>query len=257
MNRVPIDSLQLHPKAGSVPLPNQEDMKALRSSLEKDGQQDPVHATDQGVILDGRTRWLLLKELGALEIDVQWVAPPDELEYIVGRAVNRRHLTPEQKRELNALLREQVIDVVPHPVTGEDVRLGRGRPERAELLGVNKDTVERWDEDAKGANAPFEGPTHTRNAAGAIKPLHYRPRKPDSRGKRIAPPIQRGRPAPAWHRHFTLWCRKVLPEDKQRLLAMSSEIHKALRHLNLTCEEDSNGYRNPAPEASDAHDAVA
>lgn len=64
MNEVrEIASLRPHPGAGAVPRPDSGDRKALRSSLAEDGQQDPVDVTPDGAILDGLTRWELLRRL--------------------------------------------------------------------------------------------------------------------------------------------------------------------------------------------------
>jgi hypothetical protein len=59
--------------------------------------------------------------------------------------------------------------------------------------------------------------------AEVIEPEEAMPRRP----KREAPP---------WRRHFTLWCRRVLPEDRPYLIQMSKELHQALAQLGATCE---------------------
>jgi hypothetical protein len=44
------------------------------------------------------------------------------------------------------------------------------------------------------------------------------------------------RHAPPWWRHYTTWCRAVLPEDRPYIVQMSDELHKALALLGLSCK---------------------
>ena len=66
MTTIAIGALRLHPDAERVPMADASDLRALRASLSENGQQDPLDVTEDGVILDGRTRWTLLRELGAI-----------------------------------------------------------------------------------------------------------------------------------------------------------------------------------------------
>lgn len=245
MKSVAVDALRLHPDAERVPLAEAHDLDALRKSLRDNGQQDPIDVTSEGVILDGRTRWTLLRELDAETVQVRVVDMPDSQQtaYIVDRALARRHLNAEQKRALNALLRATVVEVVAHPKTGEEMRIGMSRPERAAKLGVAKDTVDRWDEQERGlssfADDPRPEPTHIRRSGG--NPTPY-PVEPAKRVAAAATPSRRmpvpapKRTAPAWRRYFTSWCGHVLPEDRAYLRQMSVELHKALDLLEMSCE---------------------
>lgn len=244
MTQVPIHSLALHPAADRVPMADASDLSALRQSLREHGQQDPIDVNEQGQILDGRTRWTLLKELGISMVEVRPVeVPPDQqTNYIVDRALARRHLNAEQKRALNALLREVVVEVAKHPVTGEVVTIGHGQSKRARVLGVDRETVKRWDGESRsdGTNAPSE-PTHQRVGNGRIEPIH-KPRpvsSPESNGRahRGQKPVARKRHAPPWTPYFTSWCRRsARPEDRKLLLRLDAELHDALRELHIECE---------------------
>lgn len=234
-----IESLRLHPDADLVPTADRDDLKALRASLSENGQQDPVDVTDDLVILDGRTRWTLLRELGAETVQVRYqhIPPEEQRAYMVERAVARRNLTPQQKRALNDSMRAQVIEVRAN-TRGAIMRIGYSQPQRAEKLGVDEATVKRWDGAAVvGADAPTSVPTHAVDKRGRPQPLHKsrmaeppeHTAKPERRAPRDRPePLRKSRLTPAWYRHFSLWCRRTRPEDAQVLLRAAREIHAAL-----------------------------
>lgn len=244
-----LDSLRLHSAADRIPMANRSDLDALRSSLRENGQQDPIDVSGD-VILDGRTRWMLLRELGTITVQVRQVEMPESQQtgYIIDRALARRHLTADQKQALNALLAETVVEVTPHPVTGEEMRIGKTVRERAETLGVDATTIRAWDEASpRGFPTGDTAPTHVRHSDGKVQPIRHPARRApgsgsarDVRAGRTGPPPARvvpkpKRSGPPWHRHFTLWCRAVLPEDRKYLLQMSEELHKALGRLDLAC----------------------
>lgn len=236
-----VADLRLHPDAERVPLASAADLAVLRGSLAEHGQQDPIDITPDGVILDGRTRWSLLQELRATTVEVRTVDVPasQQTNYIVDRALARRHLTAEQKRALNALLRETVMEVVPDPKTGEEIRIGRGQSQRAETLGVERGTIQNWDREADGQFSPT-APTHQRLVNGRIEPIHKEPREPklanNGRSNRGQRPVARKRYAPAWTSQFALWCRRSRPEDRKLLLRLDAELHEALRQNDIQCE---------------------
>lgn len=243
--KVDIDSLRLHPDSERVPMAHAPDLAALRESLSENGQQDPIDATPEGLILDGRTRWKLLRELGARTVEVREVVIPEaaQTNYIVDRALARRHLTTEQKRALNALLRSVVVQVTKHPATGEEMRIGKGASQRAATLGIDRDTVTRWDREEAGAANTAAAPTHQIYEDGRVRPIHLPPRStPDrapsrQRAAKRPAPLRKDRPIPAWSRHFSLFCRRSRPEDREFLLRMAREIHAALRQNDIEYEE--------------------
>lgn len=60
----------LHEVLQYIPEADPEQVGAMRRSLEKNGQQRPILLTAQGQLVDGRTRWRLLTEMG-ITPDVQ------------------------------------------------------------------------------------------------------------------------------------------------------------------------------------------
>lgn len=199
----PLGSLRLHPDAERVPLPGPSDLSALRDSLREYGQQDPLDITDDGVILDGRTRWTLLAELGeqAAKTRVVDVPADKQTDYIIDRAIARRHLTAAQKRALNDILRAHIIEVrEPSETTKsrgrtEPLRIGYSQAQRAEKLGVETRTVQRWDDEAGQVTTNVvtsSAPTHAIDGRGRPQPLHKPPRtKPAKPPVRKAPPPDR------------------------------------------------------------------
>jgi len=238
-----IDSLQLHADAERVPVPDHGDLRALRESLRENGQEDPIDITADGVILDGRTRWALLRELGAESIHVRVVDIPEgqQAGYMVDRAVARRHLTTHQKRALNALLSVQIVEVDTHPKTGEERRIGMGQSQRAEKLGVSRDAVKDWDKEGGAKAPPSTTPTHYRTSEGKVQPIHP-DRKPSETQRRATPrpePLRKARAIPYWSRQFSTWCRGARPEDRDFLRRIDREVHAALDRNGIACEREN------------------
>lgn len=240
----PIDVLHLHPDAERVPLASSEDLRNLRASLEENGQQDPIDITPDDIILDGRTRWTLLRDLGAQSVQVRVVDLPaaDQTHYIIDRALARRHLTNEQKRALNALLRVAVVEVI-EDMAGAEMRIGMSRPARAAKLGVEQTTVKRWDAEDQGQmpyipSAPT--PTHIRRTGGntGVYPIHPTPPRTANDQTERPAPLRKSRPIPAWSRHFTAWCRGARPEDRAFLRRLDRELHEALVRNGVDCKEE-------------------
>jgi hypothetical protein len=244
---VPIASLRLHPDAERVPMPDATDLRTLRTSLQENGQQDPVDATDAGVILDGRTRWVLLKELGAESIRVRPVDIPEgqQTGYIIDRALARRHLTMAQKQALNALLRAQVVEVRAPSKTSANrgigpMLIGHSQTERAAKLGVERQTIQNWDSLVDKDLATSE-PTHAIDKRGRPQPLH-KAVATEPKVSRALPrptPLRKARPIPGWSRQFSMWCRShSRPEDRDFLRRLDRELHAALDRNGISCEKE-------------------
>lgn len=245
-----IETLRLHPDAERVPLPDGADLAALRVSLQENGQEDPIDITDDGTILDGRTRWTLLRQLGARSIRVREVDCPKDKQtaYIVDRALARRHLTMAQKQALNFLLRQTVVETVEHPTTGSVVRIGLSRPERAAKLGVSTETIRNWEEGDVGKNTDIpNGPTHIRRGGGNPTPYPIHPSTPAvprvsaRRPKSDRPaPLRKSRPIPGWSRYASTWLRAARPEDRDYLRRLDRELHAALDRNGIECQKGSS-----------------
>lgn len=245
---VPIASLRLHPDAAKVPMPSSADLRALRESLRDNGQQDALDVTDDGVILDGRTRWTVLSDLGAMSVRVRTADIPEQQQtnWIIDRALARRHLTMAQKQALNALMREQVIEIREPARTTiargntDPIRVGLSQTQRAEKLGVDRQTVKNWDAGLVGEISPTsELPTHAIDGRGRPQPLH-KPRAAQPRGSTGRPtPLRKSRPIPSWSRYFSTWCRtQSRPEDRDFLRRLDRELHAALDRNDVGCERE-------------------
>jgi len=239
-----IDSFRLHSDADRVPVPDHGDLGALRASLRDNGQQDPIDVTADDVILDGRSRWALLRDLGAETIQVRVVDIPDtqQVAYMIGRAVARRHLSTHQKKDLNEWLRAQVVEVVAHPKTGEEMRVGMGQSQRAASLGVDRESVRQWDKEVPAENlARTAEPTHYRQSSGKVQPLHpdRKPREPQRSAAARPEPLRKARAIPYWSRQFSTWCRGARPEDRDFLRRIDREVHAALDRNGIACEREN------------------
>lgn len=241
MSVLPIADLRPHPVHANVPLASGEDLAALDASLRENGQQDPIDVTPDGVILDGRTRWTLLQKQGAQTVHVreQDIPESQQVVWIIDRALARRHLSMAEKRALNDYLRSLVIEVREHPTTGEEMRMGMGQTQRAQTLGVERQTVEKWDRgsDKKHADPPpvADKPTHFMRGGGNPTPYPIHPAKPkppsDEDGRRArARKVNANRlgMSPPWLNQFTRWAHKALPEQRRYLLRIREEVDRAL-----------------------------
>jgi len=237
----PIGALRLHPDAEQVPLATAGDLDQLRASLREYGQQDPIDVSTDGLILDGRTRWTLLKELRGRTVQVR-VVDVSELEqthYIVDRALSRRHLTSKQKQALNSLLRRAVVEVA-EDRTGEEVRIGMSGKQRAEKLGVTALTVKRWDQQDRRVPVTNDtgaaAPTHVRREdTGALLPLSS-DHPATTEGPRE--PLRKSRQIPHWSRHASRWLRSARPEDRAFLRRLDQQLHEALTRNGIECQKE-------------------
>ncbi|MDG6906251.1 MAG: ParB N-terminal domain-containing protein [Nitrososphaerota archaeon] len=94
-----------------VPPQSNEELTALRASIEKDGQRDPIIVNREGVVLDGHTRFKILKGMGRpVKFEVRsFPSKEREMDFVIEAAVLRRNLSPFQKIKLAqpALKRER------------------------------------------------------------------------------------------------------------------------------------------------------
>ena len=229
VSQVDLDKLHLHPSAVAVPEPSRDDYLNLKEDIEKWGQSDPIDITPDGAILDGRTRYQIAHEMGVTSIMARTVNVPDadQPAYIIGRAVNRRHLTQEQKHELIRYLAGLVIEVGPK---GELV--GLTKVEIAKTVGVGKRTVERvFPKDPPlGGSLPSDPPvpTHTRTEGG-LQPLVHEPKAPKPpRGRPVPTPAVR---RPTWWRVVSTWLRRVRPEDRRFLSELLAAVQEAVSDI--------------------------
>ena len=87
-----------------VPRPTAEEFTCLQSSIILEGQKDPIVINKKGVVLDGHTRYEIMRDLGKKEIDVRikdFETPEEEELYVIASNTNRRQLNAFQKIEMS------------------------------------------------------------------------------------------------------------------------------------------------------------
>jgi ParB-like nuclease family protein len=96
--------LEPHPLCGLFPVMDPEELQALADDMKSNGQLEPIVLLD-GKILDGRNRYLACKKAGREPIAVNYdMASGSPEEFVWSKNAERRHLTPDQKRDLAAKL---------------------------------------------------------------------------------------------------------------------------------------------------------
>jgi ParB-like chromosome segregation protein Spo0J len=75
--------------------------------MQRRGLQVPLDVNGENVVLDGHLRLRAAHELGLAEVPVRIVNPPDEVEYLVLAALQRRQLEPGQRVALVLELYQQ------------------------------------------------------------------------------------------------------------------------------------------------------
>lgn len=85
-----------------VPRPTHEQYLSLKNSIHDDGQQIPIIANEDGIILDGHTRFKACQELKIKPIFVikKFNDPQKEREFVVVSNLARRHLNIFQRGEV-------------------------------------------------------------------------------------------------------------------------------------------------------------
>jgi N6-adenosine-specific RNA methylase IME4 len=105
--------LSEHLYADAVPSLSAEEYAALKDDIASDGLQVPLEITAEGVVLDGRARLRVARELGLPRVPTVTVDAEDEVAHMLRRALHRRQLTASQRAALAvkladvASLREQ------------------------------------------------------------------------------------------------------------------------------------------------------
>lgn len=104
------NEMKIHPFAEVFPETSPEDYQALKTSINRNGQRDPIVLLG-GEVLDGRTRYRATREL-KIPPQFRQYDPvkdgPDPLAWVIDKNLHRRHLTTGQKAAL-ALSLEKVI----------------------------------------------------------------------------------------------------------------------------------------------------
>lgn len=86
---------KFHPIADVFPLLENDEYKELRKDIEQRGQIDPI-ILYENMILDGRNRFLICKELG-IQISFEEYDGDDPTGFVIAKNILRRHLTGSQR----------------------------------------------------------------------------------------------------------------------------------------------------------------
>ena len=88
----------VHPVAQIFPEPSEEEFEALKRDIEKNGQQQPVLVTPDGLLIDGRSRHRACQEL-ELPTKSRVIDGSESELVVLVRSLNlhRRHLAPSQR----------------------------------------------------------------------------------------------------------------------------------------------------------------
>ena len=73
---------------------------ALRDDIARRGIVEPLEITASGIVLNGRERLAVAKELALQQVPVRVLNPVDEVEHIILGALQRRHLSASQRAAL-------------------------------------------------------------------------------------------------------------------------------------------------------------
>jgi ParB-like chromosome segregation protein Spo0J len=106
-DRVDLSTLTFHPLAEMLPLIGDDELKELADDIKKHGMLEPIMMFD-GKVLDGRNRILALRALGDTHLHRslfrELKCDRDPRAYVISENIRRRHLSPEQRRDVIAAL---------------------------------------------------------------------------------------------------------------------------------------------------------
>lgn len=167
--------MKFHPYCELFPL-HEDVVDELAESMEAHGwAEGSVVTTYQGMILDGRHRWMAAERVGVVPVVREFEGSDQEaLRLVLRENLSRRHLSSAEKREVLRRMREEGIwERNPHGTNQYTEMDGSNGPsmtqeELASLLGVGYRTIKRWD--AEHERVPGQEP--------ALKPVRTRRTKP-------------------------------------------------------------------------------
>jgi hypothetical protein len=174
------DHLKVHPAADLFPLLPEDELKALAEDIQKNGLQSPIVITDQNCqLLDGRNRLDALALLGVLEpmpnSDLPGVRLKggkhlklcthggDPFDAVLSLNLHRRHLTPEQKREIIAKVlkaKPQTSDRQIGEMLKTDHKTVASVRRKKEATGEISPVRKRTGADGKARKQPTTKPTY-------------------------------------------------------------------------------------------------
>ncbi len=97
--------MRAHPAADLFPLMTDDELAKLADDIRAQGQLVPI-VTHDGLILDGRNRWLACERAGVTPRTVAWTGQGSPAMWVISMNLQRRHLTPSQRAAI-------AVDVLP------------------------------------------------------------------------------------------------------------------------------------------------
>ena len=149
----PDDKVDIHPAANIMPMMSEEQFKALKASIQKNGRlQDPIEMLE-GKLLDGRNRLKACQELGivAHAVEVECSAPND---YVISRNATRRQLNANQLAVIAVRQKEHLMQGF---IPSKNLKT---RDFLAKTIGVNPRYIQdvlRFKDDEETLNKIFNG----------------------------------------------------------------------------------------------------
>ncbi|MFC0633274.1 hypothetical protein [Brevundimonas balnearis] len=204
---------KFHPLAQLFPMIEGEAFKALVEDVREHGVRRPIVLLD-GMILDGRNRYMAARETGATYRVVEFTGD-DPVAYVISENINRRHLTDAQRQMVGAKIgklpkggdrrEEQTANWRTAPTTAQTAELlntsvrgierarvvvETGAPELVEAASLGEVSIAAAAEVAKLPQAEqveivSKGPEAVREAAKAVR--QERATKPAAPSEPAAP----------------------------------------------------------------------
>jgi ParB-like chromosome segregation protein Spo0J len=94
--------LEPHPLSAMFPPITEDDFNKLIADIKANGLLQPI-TLSEGKILDGNNRYRACL-LAKIEPMIVNFGGPDALAFVISQNIHRRHLTPDQRREIIAAL---------------------------------------------------------------------------------------------------------------------------------------------------------
>jgi hypothetical protein len=194
------DLLPVHPAAELFPLMSEDELRELADDIKKNNGclrekvslwDDPDRGT---CLIDGRNRLDALQLLGEVEKPDQisgvyeWVSPRnfDPYAYVISKNIQRRHLTPEQRRDLIAKVLKARPEVSNRRIAAE-LKVDHKKVAAVRRVG-----------EATGEISPVEKTTGKDGRTRPVRRANTKGRKQAHKPASNAPPNRPSKPVSEW-----------------------------------------------------------
>lgn len=132
---------RFHPVAGIFPMMSDAEIAELAESIRARGQDDTI-LTHEGMIIDGRHRFLACRQAGVEPRIEEWAGRSEDLvDFVVAKNLRRRHLNESQRAMVAARLASLPVGANQHR-EGSSIELP-SQEQAAGQLGVGVASVKR------------------------------------------------------------------------------------------------------------------